>query len=120
MSEIRVNDVISTGSIDTAKNSARPQITELPNVSLGRDLVSQPILLKANEPYLGKSFDVQALGNSPIKVQEVTAENIGELSKSIDIWYQGGAEAAEKAVAEGKPDPRFLHPKVGGLCNIMD
>ena len=95
MSEIRVNDVMSTGNINTAKkavseatklaDSARPQITELPNVSLGRDLVSQPILLKANEPYLGKSFDVQALGNSPIKVQEVTAENIGELSKSIDI-----------------------------------
>lgn len=89
------------------------QITEMPSASLGRDLVSKPILLKANEPYLGKTFDVQALGNSPITVEAVTAENVGELSKSIDIWYQGGAEAAEKAVAEGKPDPRFLHPKVG-------
>lgn len=123
MSEIGINGILPTGGMDTAKktiseatklaDSARPQITELPNVSLGRDLVSQPIVLKANEPYLGKSFDVQALGSSPIKVQEVTAENVGELSKSIDIWYQGGAEAAEKAIAEGKPDPRFLHPKVG-------
>ena len=56
---------------------------------------------------------MQALGNNPIKVEEVTAKNIDELSESIDIWYQGGAEAAEKAVAEGKPDPRFLHPKIG-------
>ena len=89
------------------------QMTELPSASLGRDLVSKPILLKANEPYLGKTFDVQALGNSPITVEAVTKENVGELSKSIDIWYQGGAEAAKKAVAEGKPDPRFLHPQVG-------
>ena len=95
MSEIGINGILPTGGMDTAKktiseatklaDSARPQITELPNVSLGRDLVSQPIVLKANEPYLGKSFDVQALGSSPIKVQEVTAENVGELSKSIDI-----------------------------------
>lgn len=122
MSEFEINGVQPVNSLNTTKkateaakvvDSAKPQMTELPNVSLGRDLISKPIILKANEPYLGKSFDVQALGTSPIKVQEVTAENIGELSKSIDIWYQGGAEAAEKAVAEGKPDPRFLHPKVG-------
>ena len=97
MSEIRVNGVIQTSSNNTPKktilettkleDSARPEITELSNVSLGRDLISQPIVLKAYEPYLGKSFDVQVLGSNPIKIQEVTAENISELSKSIDIWY---------------------------------
>ncbi len=123
MSEIRINGANHVNNIDTSKkavnetaqlaDNTRPQMTELPRVSLGRDLISKPIELKANEPYLGKSFDVQALGTSPIKVEEVTAQNIDKLSKSIDIWYQGGAEAAEKAVAEGKPDPRFLHPKIG-------
>lgn len=123
MPEIGFNGAIPAKNIDMAKKSApeaakqadteRPQIKEMPNVSFGRDLVSKPIVLEANQPYDGKCFDVQALGSSPIKVQEVTAENIEELSKSIDIWYQGGAEAAEKAVAEGKPDPRFLHPKIG-------
>lgn len=89
------------------------QITELPSASLGRDLVSKPLFIKAGEDYAGKVFDVQALGSAPIEVEEVTAENIGKYRKCIDIWYQGGAEAAEKAVAEGKPDPRFLHPNIG-------
>ena len=96
-----------------AQKEERQQITEMPRVSFGRDLIQTPTVLKAGDSYTGKSFDVQALGNNPIKITEVTPENVDELSKSIDIWYQGGAEAAEKAVAEGKPDPRFLHPKVG-------
>lgn len=96
-----------------AEAATRTQITQVPDTGLGRDLISKPVLLKANEPYLGKTFDVQALGSSPITVEAVTAENVDELGKSIDIWYQGGAEAAEKAVAEGKPDPRFLHPQIG-------
>ena len=123
MSEIGINGEHHVNSVNITKkavkeslpvaDTTRPQISELPSVSLGRDLICKPIELKANEPYLGKTFDVQALGTSPIKVEEVTAQNIDELSKSIDIWYQGGAEAAEKAVAEGKPDPRFLHPRIG-------
>ena len=75
--------------------------------------VKEPVVLKAGDNYDGKSFDVQALGNNPIKITEITPENVQQLSKSIDIWYQGGKEKAEKMVAEGKPDPRFLHPKVG-------
>ncbi len=110
-----VNKAANTGNIptNTAPSVMTPQTTKLSNISFGKDLVSKPITLKANEPYLGKSFNVQALGNNPIKIEEVTEENVEELSKSIDIWYQGGAEAAEEAVAKGEPDPRFLHPKVG-------
>lgn len=98
-----------------AKEVARDvaQMTELPSSSLGRDLVTKPTFIKAGEDYAGKVFDVQALGSSPIEVEEVTAENVGKYRKCIDIWYQGGAEAAEKAVAEGKPDPRYLHPNIG-------
>lgn len=125
MSEIKFNSVpqnvnIAANShennlINAAdKNEPKmAEMKEMPKVSFGRDLVNKPIVLKAGEPYNGKSFDVQSLGSGAIKVMEVTPENVEELSKSIDIWYQGGAEAAEKAVAEGKPDPRFLHPKVG-------
>lgn len=90
-----------------------PQMTEMPSVSLGKDLIAKPTVLKAGETYNGKTFDVQALGSSPITVEEVTADNVGKYSKCIDIWYQGGEEAAEKMVAEGKPDPRFLHPQIG-------
>ena len=124
MTEIGMNGIKANAGIHAGINSAkadqieaqaneRPQMTEMPRVSFGRDLISTPVILKAGDSYTGKSFDVQALGNNPIKITEVTPENVDELSKSIDIWYQGGAEAAEKAVAEGKPDPRFLHPKVG-------
>ena len=95
----------------TAENAT--QITELPSESYGRDLVKEPMFIKAGEDYAGKVFDVQALGTAPIEVEEVTAENVDKYRKYIDIWYQGGAEAAEKAVAEGKPDPRFLHPNIG-------
>jgi len=101
--------------VAVAKEAAKEvaQMTEMPSASLGRDLVTKPIFIKAGEDYAGKVFDVQALGSAPIEVEEVTAENVGKYRKCIDIWYQGGAEAAEKAVAEGKPDPRFLHPNVG-------
>ena len=68
------------------------QMTEMPSVSLGRDLVTKPIFIKAGEDYAGKVFDVQALGSAPIEVEEVTAENVGKYRKHIDIWYQGGAE----------------------------
>ena len=122
MSIARINGVMPMCSVSSVKNSvakaaqstgARKQIKELSNISFGKSLVSKPVTLSAGESYSGKTFDVQALGNSPITVEEVTPENVRELSKSIDIWYQGGAEAAEQTVAEGKPDPRFLHPKVG-------
>ena len=123
MSEIRINPIVPQCGIDAPNKAAtkasklsdtsRPQMSELSNISFGRDLVSQPIVLKAKQPYSGRSFDVQALGSSPIIVEEVTAENIEELSKSIDIWYLGTAADAMEAVAEGKPDPRFLHPKIG-------
>lgn len=107
-------EAIKASKVVAEKAAAQlPQMQEIPNSSLGRDLVTKPITLNAGEAYLGKTFDVQALGNNPIKLMEVTPENVKELSKNIDIWYQGGAEAAEKAIAEGNPDPRFLHPKVG-------
>ncbi len=88
------------------------QMNKISSASLDRDLVKEPFFIKAGEDYAGKVFDVQALGSAPIEVEEVTAENVDKYRKCIDIWYQGGAEAAEKAVAEGKPDPRFLHPNV--------
>ena len=102
----------TTSEVKTATQNL-PQMTEMPRISMGRDLVTQPAVLKAGEVYTGKTFDVQALGNSPITVEEVTADNVGKYSKCIDIWYQGGEEAAEKMVAEGKPDPRYLHPQIG-------
>lgn len=116
---LATNGVTNVGkqkSVETVAEKAAqtlPQMTDVPSASLGRDLVTTPTVLKAGEAYTGRSFDVQALGNSPIKLMEVTPENVKELGKNIDIWYTGGAEAAEKAIAEGKPDPRFLHPKVG-------
>ena len=61
---------------------------------------------------------MQAIGNSPITVVEVTPENVEKFSKYIDIWYQGGAEKADALVKEGKADPRFLHPKVGESMQI--
>ena len=95
-----------------------PQMTQLSNVSFGRDIVKTSPVLKAGEEYKGKSFDVQALGSNPITIIEVTPDNIDKLSKCIDIWYQGGSEKAKEAVAKGEPDPRFLHPKVGETMQI--
>lgn len=101
---------VSGTKID-ASRSPLPQIDGSNNTKVRTKAGN--LVLRANEPYLGRTFDVQALGNSPIIVEPVTRRNVNKLSKSIDIWYQGGAQAAKKAVAEGKPDPRFLHPKIG-------
>ena len=111
----KINNVeLKKAGTTEAKTTAQslPQMSEMPSVSLGRDLVTKPTVLKAGEVYTGKTFDVQALGSSPITV-EVTAHNVGKYSKCIDIWYQEGEEAALAKVKNGKPDPRFLHPQVG-------
>ena len=112
----KINNVeLKKAGTTEAKTTAQslPQMSEMPSVSLGRDLVTKPTVLKAGEVYNGKTFDVQALGSSPITVEEVTAHNVGKYSKCIDIWYQEGEEAALAKVINGKPDPRFLHPQVG-------
>lgn len=112
----KINNVeLKKAGTTEAKTTAQslPQMSEMPSVSLGRDLVTKPTVLKAGEVYNGKTFDVQALGSSPITVEEVTAHNVGKYSKCIDIWYQEGEEAALAKVKNGKPDPRFLHPQVG-------
>ena len=112
----KINNVeLKKAGTTEAKTTAQslPQMSEIPSASLGRDLVTKPTVLKAGEVYNGKTFDVQALGSSPITVEEVTAHNVGKYSKCIDIWYQEGEEAALAKVKNGKPDPRFLHPQVG-------
>ena len=85
---------------------------------LGRDLVNQVKFLKAGEAFDGKSYDVQAVGNGKTPLDLVTKENIAEYSKYPDIWYQGGKEAADAAVAKGEKDPRYLHPHVGGTMQF--
>lgn len=92
----------------------------------GASQVKAPFRLDAGTEYTGRTFGVQCIGDSPIMLEEVTPKNVDELSKHIDIWYQGGKDAALKAVADGQPDPRFLHPQVGesfqhyGLTPISD
>lgn len=113
----KINNVeLKKAGTTEAKTTAQslPQMSEIPSASLGRDLVTKPTVLKAGEVYNGKTFDVQALGSNPITVEEVTADNVGKYSKCIDIWYQEGEEAALAKVKNGEPDPRFLHPEVGG------
>lgn len=95
MTGIKINGPVPIASVTTTTkvpaeaqkpaDTIKPQMTEISNVCYGKDLISTPTVLKANEPYLGKSYDVQGLGNSPIKVEAVTPENVEELSKSIDI-----------------------------------
>lgn len=85
---------------------------------LGRDLVNQVKFLKAGESFEGKSYDVQAVGNGKTPLDLVTEDNIAEYSKYPDIWYQGGKENAEEAVAKGEKDPRYLHPHVGGTMQF--
>ena len=114
MSEIKINSLTPINSVDKAKNlnsesiksadTQRPQMTDLPNISFGKSLVSQPIVLKANEPYTGKSFDVQAIGTSPIMVQEVTEENGSDCYSAIHTYRKLPAEYLEwrKAVHEAE------------------
>jgi hypothetical protein len=92
--------------------------TEFSPAFMGRDLVNQVKFLKAGEAFEGKSYDVQAVGNGKTPLDLVTKENVAEYSKYPDIWYQGGKEAAEEAVAKGEKDPRYLHPHVGGTMQF--
>lgn len=109
-----INPSIKNGTAIEQKETAQlPQMTELPSASLGRDLVTTPIFIKAGEDYNGKVFDVQALGSAPIEVEEVTEGNVGKYSKYIDIWYQGDAQKTAEIIKETGKDPRFLHPQVG-------
>lgn len=103
-----------------ASNTAVPQMNELQKTSLGPDLVKEPFFLMQNQEYPGKTFDVQALGDKPIRIVKVTEDNIGEFEKFLDIWYDRGEEGVRAAEKEGLPNPRFLHPEIGGTMQFYD
>lgn len=114
----RVSTVSFTGKSNVTPPAHSEKMMAMSPVFMGKDLVRKIVFLKAGEDFNGKAYDVQAVGNGKTPLDLVTKDNIAEYSKYPDIWYQGGKEAADEAVAKGEKDPRYLHPHIGGTMQF--